>query len=462
MSWLGKLFGRSIGTAGGDPAATNGLVSGAPPPASPPPGVTGMPSWSTQWPPPYGGRYLPENLSTVLACVQAIAGGIAALPMAVYRRSNGNRVELPNHPVARLIKAPNALQTGPDFIEWLIASMLLQGNAIAVVDHDGAGRPNGLFPIPFWTCQPILVPAASAEAIGSPIVPNSKLVFDVTMTMMPWPLPGPRPANGYPIRYFADEVVFLKDRSDDGILGRSRLSRCPEVLACGLGAQGFSSGIWRNGAVVGGVIQHPGRLSAEASANIAESWKQTHSGGENAGRTAILEEGMSYTRVGISPEDAQLLESRLFSVLELSRVFGVPPPIIGEWSHATFSNTASAREWFAALTLLPIVNKLEKEFSRVVINDDDVTLCVDMSGMLRGDFPQLVSSYVQLVRSGIASADEARLAVGLDPRGGDADSLMPQAIGGRPGQTPDGAGDQLPQPGNNLNGSGRPNGAGVQ
>ena len=433
MSWLGRLFRRANRdqdrAAGGAPAAGEGPPLGSPPP----PGVPGMPSWSTPWPPPYGGRYLPENLSTVLACVQAIAGGIAALPMNVYRRSNGNRVEVPNHPVARLIKSPNLLQSGPDFFEWLVASMLLQGNAIAVIDHDGAGRPTGLFPVPFWACQPILVPTTTAEAIGSPIVPNSRLVFDVTLTMMPWPLPGPRPANGYPIRYFADEVVFLRDRSDDGILGRSRLSRCPEVLACGLGAQGFSSGIWRNGTAIAGVITHPGRLSAEAGNNIAESWKQTYSGGENAGRTALLEEGMKYERIGVSPEDAQLLESRRFSVEELCRVFNTPPPIIGEWTHATFSNTASAREWFAALTLLPIVNKLEKEFSRVVINDDDISLCIDMSGMLRGDFPQLVTSYTQLVRSGIASANEARLAVGLDPRNDpDADRLIATASGGRP------------------------------
>jgi hypothetical protein len=219
--------------------------NGSPPPSA----LTTLPPWGNQWP-LYGGRYLAENLPVVIACVQAIAGGIASLPASVYARANGKQVERPDHPVARLIREPNHLQSWPDFVEWLLASALLQGNAIAVVDHDGAGRPTGLYPIPWWACQPILVPAAPAEMIGSPYVPNSKLVFDVTMTMMPWPLPGARPANGYPIRYFSDEVVFLRDRSDDGILGRSRLSRCPEALAAGLGAQGFSAkrlGQWCNG-----------------------------------------------------------------------------------------------------------------------------------------------------------------------------------------------------------------------
>jgi HK97 family phage portal protein len=164
---------------------------------------------------------------------------------------------------------------------------------------------------------------------------------------------------------------------------------------------------------------------------------------------------MTFDKVGVSPEDAELLDSRRFSVEELCRVFNVPPPIIGEWTHATFSNTASAREWFAALTLLPWVNKVEREFSRVVINDPDVALSFDLSGMLRGDFPQLVTSYVNLVRSGIASPDEARLAVGLDPRGGEADRLQATAVGGRPEGTGDGTGDRPPP----LNGSGRLNGA---
>jgi hypothetical protein len=100
------------------------------------------------------------------------------------------------------------------------------------------------------------------------------------------------------------------------------------------------------------------------------------------------------------------------------------------------------------------VNKVEREFSRVVINDPDVSLCFDLSGMLRGDFPQLVQSYVALTRAGIASPDEARLAVGLDPRGGDADRLQATAVGGRPEGTGDGDGDRPPS----LNGAGRLNG----
>jgi phage portal protein BeeE len=411
-----------------------------------------LPPWGNQW--PYGGlwagRNYSENLSVVLACVNAVSSAIASLPAAVYQRTpDGKRIERPDHPVARIIRQPNELQTWADFTEWLLASALLQGNAIAVVDHDGAGRPCGLYPVPWWATQAILIPVSGARSIGSPYVPNSRLVFDVTMTMMPWPLPVARPATGFPVRFFSDEVVFLRDRSDDGILGRSRISRCPEAIACGLGAQGFSAGVWSNGAVVNGTLQHPGKLSKEAGDRIAQSWRDTHAGGHNAGKVAILEEGLQYNQVGVSPEDAELLESRRFSVVDIARIFGVPPPIIGDFSNASFNNASSATEWFGSLTLLPWVTKIEREFSRVVFNDDSCTLSLDLSGMQRGDYASMMASNIAAVRSGIMSADEARVEANLDPRGGDADRLQAQAVGGRPGGTADGAGDALPAPGGN-------------
>lgn len=177
--------------------------------------------------------------------------------------------------------------------------------------------------------------------------------------------------DGLSTRYFSDEVGFLRDRSDDGILGRSRLSRAPEAYYCGLGAQSFFTGVWTNGAMVGGVLRHPGRLGKETVENLAQSWKNTRAGGANAAKVAILEEGMSYDKVGVSPEDAELLDSRRFSVEEICRLFGVPPPIVADWRDATFSNTASASEWFGSITLLPWVRKIEREFSRVVFNTDD-------------------------------------------------------------------------------------------
>jgi HK97 family phage portal protein len=460
---LGRLLSRAAltgpepaqpGLAGPEtaPAATRSATNGS----------STVSPWDNQWPGLWGARLLPENLAVVVACVNAIAAAIASLPARVFQETDdGKRLDRPDHPVARMIRQPNALQTWSDFLEWLIASALLQGNAVAAIDHDGAGRPTALYPIPWWACQPILVPTSGA-GFSSPYVPNSRLVFDVMQTMMPWPLAS-KPA-GFPTRYFADEVVFLKDRSDDGILGRSRISRAPDVLACGLGAQGFSSGIWQNGASLSGVLTFPGKLGKEASDHLAQSWRDVHSGGMNAGKTVVIEEGGKFDALGVSPEDAELLASRQFSVAELARLFGVPPPIIGDWTHSTFTNSATATLWFGSLTLLPWVQKIEREFDRVIFNDPTCHLAIDLGGMMRGDYDTRTTANVNMVRAGVMTADEARREEGLDPRGGEADQLRPQAVGGAPGQAD--AGEPEPRPNGEAepgirptNGTGRPNGA---
>jgi HK97 family phage portal protein len=205
----------------------------------------------------------------------------------------------------------------------------------------------------------------------------------------------------------------------------------------------------------------PRRLGQETVANLGQSWRDSQAGGANSGKVVVLEEGMDYSRIGVSPEDAELLDSRRFSVEEIARLYGVPPPLIGEWTHATFSNTASASEWFGSMTLLPWVRKIEREFSRVVFNSDDFELEIDMGGMLRGSYQDLMSTNINAVRAGIMSADEARAEIGLDPRGGDADKLQPQAVGGRPVGTGDGEGGDPPKLNGNRPPGIRPNGNGA-
>jgi phage portal protein BeeE len=405
----------------------------------------------------YGSSAYWENLSVVTACVQAISSALASLPAAIYRIDGDKRTEAPDHPLAELIKRPNHLQTWPDFLEWLVASTLLYGNGVASIDYDASGAINSLSPVPWWQCQPVLIPASPNESLG-PTAPSARLAFDVMRLVAPWGAPFGG-GTGMPRRLFADtDVVFLKDRSDNGILGRSRLSRSPDVVNAALGAQGFSANVWQNGALLGGVASHPGRLSKESADRIAQSFKDTHSGPQGAGRILVLEEGMQFEAHATSPEDAELLASRRFSVEEIARIYCVPLPIINEWSHSTFTNSDTATIWMASLCLLPWVTKIEREWSRSVIQDDRYTLGLDLSGMMRGNHTERVQANVAMVRSGILSADEARASEGYNPRGGSANELVAQSVGGRP----DGQGDGLDVlPPAKPNGAGKGNGAAV-
>jgi len=339
-----------------------------------------------------------ENLSTVLACVGAIGSAVASLPAYVYRRDGRGRVEAPEHPVSRLVRAPNASQTWPDWIEWTLASVLLHGNALSVIDYDASGRALALRPIPWPNVQPIL--------LG-----NGALAFDTVAYTAPWG------GTGQPRRLLASEVFHLRDRSDDGLLGRSRLSRAPEVLGNALGLQEWSGAMWRNAATPAGAVKLPSTLTAPTFERLREQLSERHTGTHNARRVLLLEGGAEWQAISVSPEDAEVLASRRFSVEELCRLFQVPPPIVQDLSHGTFTNSREAGRWFAQFTLAPWVRKIEAEFDRSVFTDPRMSLEIDMSALMRGDAETRWQSHKIAVEANILDPDEVREIEGFNPRG---------------------------------------------
>ncbi len=341
--------------------------------------------------------HVAENLATVSACIGAIASTIATLPATVYRRDPAGRTEVRDHPVARLLRAPCDRLTWPDFVEWLLAQTLLYGNAIAVIQADGAGRPVALLPVP-WPFVQIL------------LLESGRLAYDVAQFIAPWG------GTGVPRRYLDGEVLHLRDRSDDGYLGRSRLSRAPDVLGAAIGIQTYSTAIWQNAATPSGALKHPGKMSREAKDFLTASFERRNAGAHNAKRTVVLDEGMTFEPMAMTPEDSEVLESRRFTVEELCRLYQVPPPIVQDYSHGTFTNAAQAALWFAQLTLTPWCRKIEAEFARSVFGDNsDFHLEIDLSGLMRGDFAARWASYQVAIASGILTVDEVREAEGYNP-----------------------------------------------
>ena len=339
-----------------------------------------------------------ENHAAVLACVGAISSAVASLPAYAYRRTAGGREEVVDHPVARLVRRPNDAQTWPDWIEWTLAQVLLHGNSLSVIDYDGAGRPVALRPIPWPNVQPILLK-------------DGRLAYDVVAYTAPWG------GTGQPKRFLAGEVFHLRDRSDDGLLGRSRLSRASEVLGNALALQEHAGATWRNAASPVGALKLPGAMGAEAVNRIRQRLSDTYTGSHNARKVLLLEGGIEWQSISISPEDAEVLASRRFSVEEICRLFQVPPPIVQDLAHGTFTNSREAGRWFAQFSLGPWVRKIEAEFARSVFTDPAMSLEIDMSALMRGDAESRWQSHKIAVDAGILTPDEIREIEGFNPRG---------------------------------------------
>ena len=340
-----------------------------------------------------------ENLAVALACVNVISSNIAAFPVLVYQRRAGQRVEVVDHWLARLVRyGPNPDQVWGALIETAIASVELHGNALLEIGRDPAGAIVGLRFIPWaWVAMQLL--------------PSGRVAFDVYEPSLPG-------AGAIKRRLLGDDVIHLKDRSDDGMIGRSRLARARDVLRTATSQQTFARSFLDRGAQPSGVISHDANITEEQRRSLRDSFNRKHVGPANAGTALILDGGLKWQAMQVSPEDAELLNSRRFAVEEIARVYGVPPPMIGDLSHGTFTNSREAARWFGQFTLTPRVRRLEAEFNRALFGaDSDLEIEFDMSSLLRSDPETRWASHKIAIDTGVLDTDEVREIEGYNPRG---------------------------------------------
>lgn len=351
-----------------------------------------------------------ENLSTVLACVNTIGSAIASLPVYVYRRDGKARIEDPAHPMARLIRVgPNAQQTWPDFIEWAMASALHRGNALAEIVTDNAGMLAELRPIP-W------------ETVHVKMLPSGRLAYMVS------PITSIHGATRAPRHLLDTEVVHLRDRSDDGLVGRSRLSRAAETIGTAVAVQSYVNHVYSNGAYPSGTIEVPHKLGDTSMRQLSTQFREAFAGSRNAAKALILEQGVKWTSLGgVTPEDAELLAARRFTTEELARIYNVPPPLVGIWDHSSFTNSETAGRWFAQFTLSPWLKKIEAVLARSTFTESERAtheIEFDLSAFMRGDYAARWAAHKIAVDGRILTPNEVREVEGWNPRP-DGDNTAP-------------------------------------
>lgn len=341
-----------------------------------------------------------ENLAAVFACVQAIASAIAALPCYVYRETEASRVIDSTHPLQILIRTgPNMHQSWPDFIEWWVASVLLTGNGLVQIESDTAGGLVALNPYP-W------------DRVNVQLLSSGRLKYECTDQSGAY--------GGFArLRTFLqDEVIHLRDRTDDGVIGKSRLARAASVLGTAMATQEFASASMANGMRPAGSLSFDEKLSADQRNEIRGQLQQNFTGPSNSGKFLVLDGGAKFAAISMTPEDSELLESRRFSTEELARIYQVPPPVIGDLTNGTFTNSETAGRWFAQFTLKAWVKKLEAVLARSLFTLEELrthSIEFDMSDLLRGDPETRMKTNILAVAGGILTPNEAREVEGWNP-----------------------------------------------
>ena len=341
--------------------------------------------------------FLAENLSVVFACVQVISETVAMLPVLIYRKgSNGSRLADPTHPLALLFSGdPNERQTASEFIEMTTAHCLLRGNGYAEIKRNTRGQPVGLVPFHPDHVSVVRIPRTGRYA------------FDVSL-----PEGGTR-------RLLPEEMLHLKDRSDDGIVGKSRLARTRETFGAALATERYAASTFRNGASMSGVLMHPEHLGEEATKNLRDSFKATYSGADKAGEVAVLEEGLKWQQISVSPDDAQMLESRKFSGAALARIYRVPPPVIGDFEGGNYASIQEAGRWFYSHTIMPWLNKWERLIEHSLLSTAarrSYEIEFDADLLMRGDMLTRFQAYRIAREIGVYNANELRKFEKANPR----------------------------------------------
>ena len=330
-----------------------------------------------------------QSVASVYAAVSLIAEAIGSLPIKLYRRGdNGDRVLADTHPLhAVLHRSPNEYQTPTEYWEWLVSSMLLTGNAYSRVTRGADGQVRSLEPLP---PERVTILRKGDRITGYEY----------------------RDADGVLSRLLPGEVFHLRNRAgSDPLIGVSPIQAARAVIELARSEAQHAQSSWDNGTRASGILSLPGMLKAEQRAAIATSWQTQYAGGANAGRVPILEGGVNFTPISLSASDAQFIESRQFTVQEVARIFKVPPVLLGDLSHANFSNSTEMNRWFAVHTLGRHVSAIEQAINRQLLTPAAARSLyaeASMEGLLRGASTERAGFYSAAIASGWMLPSEAR------------------------------------------------------
>lgn len=349
-------------------------------------------------------------LSAAFACVNLLSGTIATLPLMVYQTSrDGARDVARGHSLYRLLHdSPNFDQTAVDFWEFVSASVELWGNAYARKVREG-GRVVALLPI-----RPDIVSVRR--------LPSDELEYTWT-------------DSGQRFIETDANVLHIRGFGGNPLGGLSTLQCGRHAFSLARATDRAAGAMFANGLRPSGTLTFENWLSEEQRALAKSTLTTQFVGAMNAGRPMVLEGGTKWTPLTINPEDAQMLESRGFSVEEICRFFGVPPFMIGHTEKSTSWGTGLEQQTlgFLKFTLRRRLKRIEQALEKQLLTAADrsagITIEFNLEGLLRADSAGRADFYREMTAIGAMTINEVRALENLPPvDGGDTPRMQMQNV----------------------------------
>lgn len=321
------------------------------------------PWWYTMTPGPLpgsgGGPNHPAQLTSVWQAVRIISQSISTMPLQVLDRVDANERRPVVGPLVELLTVrPNPWMTAVNFYEQQVTSVLLRGNSFAGIVRDNSGRPARIMP---WHPDRVRLK-----------VRGGSLEYHYY-------------GKSGPEVWAQEDVLHVRGTSDDGLIGWSPITFHAHTLGANWVAERFAQRFFENAAAPSGILMHPSELSEKAQVRIQRSWERMTSG-KNQHRVAVLEDGVQYERISVTPEEAQFLQTRKFNVSDIARIFNVPLHLLHELDRATFSNIEHLGQSFGRYSLRPWAVNYEQAIKATFFADQPQRyLRFNMDALLRPD-----------------------------------------------------------------------------
>ena len=349
------------------------------------------------------GKYVNERsamqMTAVYSCVRILAEAVAGLPLHLYKYTeSGGKEKAIDHPLYLLLHdEPNPEMSSFVFRETLMTHLLLWGNAYAQIIRNGKNEVIALYPL-----MPNKMSVDRDE--------HGQLYYTYQRSNEEAPT-----MKGSSVILKPSDVLHIPGLGFDGLVGYSPIAMAKNAIGMAIACEEFGAKFFANGAAPSGVLEHPGTIKDPS--RVRDAWQSQFGGSSNSGKVAVLEEGMKYTPISISPEQAQFLETRKFQINEIARIFRVPPHMVGDLEKSSFSNIEQQSLEFVKYTLDPWVIRWEQSIMRSLLTPEEKKTYYakfNLDGLLRGDYQSRMNGYAIGRQNGWMSANDIRELENLD------------------------------------------------
>jgi HK97 family phage portal protein len=343
------------------------------------------------------------TLSAYYSGVTLISQVLAYVPLIVYKRLERGKERAINHSLYSVLHdQPNPFMTAYDFKETLQGHVLTWGNAYAEIEWEDLYNVRWL-----WPLRPDRMTVK---------YDNGEVLYD-------YQLP-----DGNPFTLPSRNVLHIPGFGFNGLIGYDPMTLMREALGLTKALEENGARFFANGSQLSGVLSHPKVLSDESTKRMRSSWEDIYRGLSNSHRVAILEEGVTFQEIGVRPENAQFLETRKFQIAEVARFLHIPPHLLADLEHATFSNIEHLGIEFNKITMMPWFTRWQQRVNNKLISlaerKEYFTEFLQLA-LLQGDADSRGKFYNQLFMIGSITPNEIRERENLNPMDGGDTAYVP-------------------------------------